>query len=145
VLVFSNDILIYSPSWAKHLQHVSLVFDALCPHGLYLKRSKCSFRALSVTYLSHVISTNGIAMDNDKVDAVSSWLEPRSPWGTCSFLGLGGYYRKFIQDFGTIAAPLMWLLHKEAFEWMLEAADAFAALKCALSLGPVLQMSDFDR
>jgi hypothetical protein len=68
VLVFFDNILIYSSSWAEHLQHVTLVFSALWAHGLYLKRSKCSFGALLVSYLGHVISVDG-----DKMDAISSW------------------------------------------------------------------------
>jgi hypothetical protein len=116
VLVFFDDILIYSSSWSEHLQHVGLVFTALRAHGLFLKRSKCSFGALSVTYLGHIISADGVAMDSDKVAAVASWLTPRSPRGVRGFLGLAGYYRKFIRDFGSIATPLTRLLRKEAFE-----------------------------
>ena len=84
-------------------------------------------------------------MDSAKVEAVASWPEPRSARGVRSFLGHAGYYRKFIRDFGTIAAPLTRLLCKEAFAWTEEAAEAFAALKQALSTGPVLQMPDFER
>jgi len=138
VLVFFDDILIYSTSWSEHLQHVGLVFTALRAHGLFLKRSKCSFGALSVAYLGHVISADGVAMDSDKVAAVASWPLPRSPRGVRGFLGLAGYYRKFIRAFGSIAAPLTRLLRKEAFVWMAEADEAFAALKRALSSAPVL-------
>jgi len=145
VLVFFDDILIYSSSWSEHLQHVGLVFSALRAHGLYLKRSKCSFGTLSVDYLGHVISADGVAMDSDKVAAVTSWPTPRSPRGVRGFLGLAGYYRKFIRDFGSIAAPLTRLLRKEAFAWTPEAAEAFDALKRALSSAPVLQMLDFTR
>jgi hypothetical protein len=98
-----------------------------------------------MAYLGHVISANGVAMDGDKVEAVASWPEPRSARGVRGFLGLAGYYHKFIRDFGSIAAPLTRLLRKEAFAWTPEAAEAFAALKRALSTGPVLQMPDFSR
>ena len=145
VLVFFDDILIYSSSWSKHLQHVGLVFSALRAHGLYLKASKCSFGALSVNYLGHVISADGVAMDSDKVAAIAAWRTPRSPWGVRGFLGLAGYYRKFIHDFGSIAAPLTCLLRKKAFAWTPEAAEAFDALKRALSSASVLQMPDFTR
>jgi hypothetical protein len=84
-------------------------------------------------------------MDSDKVAAVASWPTPRSPRGVRGFLGLAGYYRKFIRDFGSIAAPLTRLLRKEAFAWTPEAAEAFDALKRALSSAPVLQMPDFTR
>lgn len=84
-------------------------------------------------------------MDGDKVDAVSTWPEPRSVQGVRGFLGLAGYYWKFIQNFGTIAAPLTRLLRNGAFAWTPEAAEAFAVLKRALSTGPVLQLPDFDR
>ena len=117
---------------------MGLVFTALRAHGLFLKRSKCSFGALSVTYLGHIISADGVAMDSDKVTAVASWPTPRSPRGVHGFLGLAGYYRKFIHDFGSIAAPLTRLLWKEAFVWTAEADEAFAALKRALSSAPVL-------
>lgn len=72
VLVFFDDILIYSSSWFEHPQHVHLVFDPLCAHGLFLKQSKCTFGAPSVAYLGHIISADRVVMDNDKVDAIAS-------------------------------------------------------------------------
>ncbi|XP_066313550.1 uncharacterized mitochondrial protein AtMg00860-like [Miscanthus floridulus] len=145
MLVFFNDILIYNMSWSEHLQHMGLIFTALRAHGLYLRRSKCSFGSLSVAYLGHVISADGIAMDSDKVAAVASWPMPHSPRGVHGFLGLTGYYRKFIHDFGSIVVPLTCLLRKEAFVWTAEATEAFAALKQALSLALVFEMPDFMR
>ena len=81
VLVFFDDILIYSSSWAEHLQHVNIVLHALRAHNLHLKRSKCSFGAASVAYLGHVISKDGVAMDTDKVAAVHAWPTPCSARG----------------------------------------------------------------
>jgi hypothetical protein len=95
-LVFFDDILIYSSSWAEHLQHLAITLKAIRDHHLHLKRSKCSFGAASVAYLGHVISVAGVAMDADKVAAVESWPEPRSARVLRGFLGLVGYYRKFI-------------------------------------------------
>jgi hypothetical protein len=131
VLVFFDDILIYNSSWSEHLQHVHLAFNTLRTHDLHLKRSKCTFGALSVTYLGHVISANGVAKDSDKVDAVTSWPEPHTARGMLGFLGLAGYYRKLIQDLRAIAGPLTRLLRNDAFAWTPEAAEAFAVLKCA--------------
>ncbi|WVZ69652.1 hypothetical protein U9M48_018407 [Paspalum notatum var. saurae] len=125
VLVFFDDILIYSTSWVEHLQHISIVLHALRSHRIHLKRSKCSFGALSVTYLGHVISADGVAMDAAKVAAVATWPAPRAARGLRGFLGLAGYYRKFIRDFGVIAAPLTLLLRRDAFAWDEEAGTAF--------------------
>ena len=84
-------------------------------------------------------------MDADKVEAVASWPVPRSARALRGFLGLAGYYRKFIRDFGIIAAPLTRLLRRDAFAWDEDAETAFRALKSALTTGPVLQMPDFDK
>jgi hypothetical protein len=145
VLVFFDDILIYSSSWVEHLQHIAIVLNELRAHSLHLKHSKSSFGAPSVAYLGHVISDEGVAMDADKVAAVSAWPPPRSARGLRGFLGLAGYYRKFIHDFGLIAAPLTRLLRRDSFAWDKDAEDAFQALKRALTTGPVLQMPDFDK
>jgi hypothetical protein len=145
VLVFFDDILIYRSSWAQHLQHINIVLNELRAHQLHLKRSKCSFGAPSVAYLGHVISEAGVATDADKVAAVFAWPQARSARGLRGFLGLAGYYRKFIRDFGLIAAPLTRLLHRDAYTWDQEAEDAFQALKRALTTGLVLQMPDFDK
>jgi hypothetical protein len=99
---------------------------------------------MSVAYLGHVISANGVAMDADKVVVVAAWPAPRSARGLRGFLGLAGYYRKFIREFGLIAAPLTRLLRRDAFAWDEEAEGDFQALKGALTTGPVLQMPDFD-
>uniref|UniRef100_A0A8I6YET5 Reverse transcriptase n=1 Tax=Hordeum vulgare subsp. vulgare TaxID=112509 RepID=A0A8I6YET5_HORVV len=144
VLVFFDDILIYSASWAEHLQHVAIIFNELRAHRLHLKRSKCSFGMTSVAYLGHVISTDGVAMDADKVAAVAAWPITRSPRALRGFLGLADYYRKYIRDYGLIAAPLTRLLRRDAFSWDEEATTAFEALQRALMTGPVLQMPDFD-
>ena len=138
VLVFFNDILTYNSSWSEHLQHVRLVLDVLRPHNLHLKCSKCSFGSRSVAYLGHIISAERVMMDTAKVEAVASWPEPRSARGVRDFLGLAGYYRKFVRDIGAIAAPLTCLLRKEAFAWTAKALEAFTALKKAFSTGPVL-------
>jgi hypothetical protein len=139
-LVFFDDILIYSSSWAEHLQHLAIALKAIRDHHLHLKRSKCSFGATSVAYLGHVISAAGVAMDADEVSAVESWPEPRSARALRGFLGLAGYYRKFIREFGIIAAPLTRLLRRDD-----DAAMAFRALKAALTTRPILQMPDFDK
>jgi hypothetical protein len=125
VLVFFDDILIYSSSWAEHLQHVAIIFNELRVHRLHLKRSKCSFGTTSVAYLGHVTSVEGVMMDADKNAAVAAWLPPQSPRALRGFLGLAGYYRKYIQDFGLITAPLTRLLRRDAFAWDAEANETF--------------------
>jgi hypothetical protein len=143
-LVFFDDILIYSSSWVVHLQHLAITLKAIRDHHLHLKRSKCSFGAALVAYLGHVIAV-GVAMDADKVAVVESWPEPHSARALRGFLGLAGYYRKFIWEFGIIVAPLTRLLRRDAFAWDDDAAMAFRALKTALTTGPVLQMPDFNK
>ena len=115
VLVFFDDILIYSSSWAEHLQHIAIVLNELRAHRLHLKRSKCSFGATFVAYLGHVISADDVTMDADKVVAITAWPPSRSARGLQGFLGLAGYYQKFIREFGLIAAPLTRLLRRDAF------------------------------
>ena len=123
---------------------MAIILNELRAHRLHLKRSKCSFGTTSVTYLGHVISADGVAMDADKVAAVATWPTPQSPRALRGFLGLAGYYRKYIRDFGLIAAPLTRLLCRDAFAWDAAATEAFQALQRALTTGPVLQMPDFD-
>jgi len=96
VLVFFDDILIYSQSMAEHLGHVRTVLTLLQQHRLFVKKSKCAFGSSSIAYLGHVISANGVAMDPAKVQAVEDWPVQRSAQAVRGFLGLAGYYRKFV-------------------------------------------------
>ena len=143
VLVFFDDILIYSATWADHLRHLRAVLLVLRQHRLFVKRSKCAFGVLSIAYLGHIISAAGVAMDPSKVQAVLDWPQPRSARAVRGFLGLAGYYRKFVHDYGTIAAPLTALTKKDGFSWSEEAAPAFQALKHAVTSAPVLALPDF--
>jgi len=145
VLVFFDDILIYSGSWAEHLRHLRVVLAELRRHQLFVKRSKCAFGETSVSYLGHIISASGVAMDPAKVQAISDWPVPRSTRAVWGFLGLAGYYRKFVHNYGAVAAPLTALLKKEGFSWSDDAAAAFDALKSAVSSAPVLAMPDFAK
>ncbi|KAG8088533.1 hypothetical protein GUJ93_ZPchr0010g10428 [Zizania palustris] len=111
VLVFFDDILIDSKSWANHLRHLRTILHELRHHKLFVKRTKCNFSATSVIYLGHVISKAGVAMDPAKVWAVQDWPVPHSAWAIRGFLGLAGYYRKFIHNYGIIAASRHLLPH----------------------------------
>jgi hypothetical protein len=144
VLVFFDDILIYSSTWAEHLQHVRLVIQTLRHNKLAVKQSKCSFGASSIDYLGHIISNGVVAMDPAKVEAVQAWPRPTTVKALRGFLGLTGYYRKFIQNYGLVAHPLTQLLKKEAFAWNTDAEQAFITLKQALVEGPALQLPNFD-
>jgi hypothetical protein len=138
ILVFFDDIMIYSKTWVDHLRHLRAVLDELRRHQLFVKRNKCSFATSSVAYLAHVISAAGVAMDPAKVQAIHEWPAPRSTRAVRGFLGLAGYYRKFVHNYGAIAAPLPALLKKEGFSWGDAAVAAFTALKAAVTSAPVL-------
>lgn len=145
VLVLFDDILVYSPSWDSHLQHIRTILRTLGEHQLFLKRSKCSFAQTTVAYLGHIVSQEGVMVDNAKIQAVTSWPQPTNPTALRGFLGLTGYYRKFVKNYGVIAAPLTKLLRKHAFQWTSDATVAFEELKTALTTTPVLALPDFKR
>jgi hypothetical protein len=145
VLVFFDDILIYSTSWANHLRHLRVVLTILRQHRLFVKRSKCPFGVDSVIYRGHIISAMGVAMDPAKVQAIHDQPQLRSARAVRGFLGLAGYYRKFVHNYGVIAAPLTALLKKEGFMWNDDDAAAFHALKGAVTSAPILALPDFAK
>jgi hypothetical protein len=144
VLVFFDDILIYNSTWVDHLRHICAILSELRRHQLFVKRAKCAFGAASVSYLGHIISEAGIAMDPAKVHAIHDWLTPWLARAVRGFLGLAGYYCKFVHNYGMVAAPLAALL-KDGFFWSPEAAVTFDALKSAVTSAPILAMPDFTK
>lgn len=145
LLVFFDDILVYSPSWDTHLTHLAEVFSVLRQQQLYLKPSKCTFGATVIEYLGHFISAAGVSTDPEKIKAIENWPIPTSQKQLRSFLGLANYYRRFIQGYSIIARPLTNLLKKDGFLWNLEATAAFDNLKAALMHTPVLALPNFDK
>jgi hypothetical protein len=145
VLVFFDDILIYGSTWAKHLQHVKMVFELLCWHHLFLKQSKFAFGSCSVCYLRHIISADGVAMDPDRIAAMKSCPSWHSLRAMRGFLSLMSYYRKFIARYGDVAQPLTALLKWDTFHWSKEADHGFHELKQALMTAPLLQLLDFEQ
>jgi hypothetical protein len=113
VVVFIDDILIYSKSVDEHEQHLRVVLERLRAHKLYAKFSKCEFWLEKVAFLGHVLTAEGVAVDPEKVEAVSNWQQPTNVSEIRSFLGLAGYYRRFIEGFSKIARPMTELLKKE--------------------------------
>ena len=106
MIVFVDDILVYSRSIEEHVAHLRTVLQTLRAHRLYAKLSKCEFWLSQVVFLGHVVSAAGIAVDPAKVEAVLRWERPTTATEIRSFLGLAGYYRRFIQGFSSLAAPL---------------------------------------
>lgn len=144
VLVFFDDILIYSKTWDDHLTHIGIVFELLRAHNLYVKRSKCSFGETQVAYLGHVVSETGVAADTNKVQAIIDWPQPQSTTTLRGFLGLAGYYRKFIRNYSQLAAPLTNMLKRNLFQWDDTSLTSFDTLKKALATAPVLQLPNFN-
>ena len=145
VLVFFDDILMYSPTLESHLEHVAIVLNILKKHQLYAKRSKCSFAQIEVEYIGHIISDQRVMADPKKVESILSWPKPTTVRQLKGFLGLEGYYRKFVKGYGTIAKPLTLLLKKDGFYWNAEADKAFQKLKLAMCSILVLALPDFTK
>ena len=141
VIVFIDDILIYSKSKEEHEQHLRLVLQTLREKQLYAKFSKCEFWLESVAFLGHIVSKNGISVDPSKVEAVQNWPRPTSVKEIRSFLGLAGYYRRFVKDFSKLAFPLTRLTQKKVeFKWTDACEESFQKLKECLISAPILAL-----
>lgn len=146
VLAFMDDILVHTATLEEHVRRLREVLQLLRDNELVIKRSKCAFAQNKIEYLGHVISEEGVATDPAKVEAVQSWPTPASVRAVRGFLGLTGYYRKFIQHYGVISRPLTELLKKGTmFQWTPQAETAFQLLKEAMIAAPVLAVPDFHQ
>ena len=141
VIVFIDDILVYSKSREEHEAHLHIVLGTLRHEKLYAKFSKCDFWLSQVSFLGHVISAEGIMVDPTKVEAITKWPRPTSVTEIRSFLGLAGYYRRFVERFSVIALPLTKLLRKGVkYSWNEEQEKSFEELKKRLVSSPILAL-----
>ena len=153
LLVFLDDIIVYSSTIEQQIQRLEIVFRRLRQHGLKLKPRKCDFFRKEVHYLGHIVSENGISTDPEKVNAVSEWKIPTSLKQLKSFLGLASYYRRFIKSFSQVASPLYNLSKKcvnssnKQFvsQWNEDCTAAFQMLKDLLTSAPILGYADYSR
>ncbi|MEW8547939.1 MAG: reverse transcriptase domain-containing protein [Candidatus Thiodiazotropha sp.] len=151
VLCYIDDILVFSPNFTEHLEHLGEVFQRLREAKLTLKPSKCSFAVDKVIYLGHVITKEGVSVDSDKTEKVNTFPPPKSQKELRGFLGLCNYYRRFVKDFSKICIPLNRLLKKEqrkrfaTGDWNPECQEAFEKLKTALTTAPVLAYPDMNK
>jgi hypothetical protein len=143
IVVFIDDILVYSKNDKEHAEHLRIVLQRLSDHKLYAKFSKCEFLLDSVKFLGHTISNEGISVDPSKVQEVMDWKPPKFVHQIRSFLGLAGYYRRFVPDFSRIAKPMNELLKKGVkFVWDEKCENAFQTLKQYLTSALVLAQPD---
>lgn len=146
VLVFMDDILIYSKTLEEHTALLAQVFEIIRQHQFFVKLSKCSFAQSQIEYLGHCISAASVTTEPSKIKAVQQWPVPKNLKELRGFLGLTGYYRKFIRHYGMLSRPLTELLKKNvSFVWNAYAQEAFSLLKQALVQAPVLAIPDFNK
>jgi hypothetical protein len=139
VVVFIDDILVYSQTAEEHEEHQRIVLGKLRQHQLYAKFSKCESWMEEVTFLGHVLSAKGVVVDLSKIEAVSKWQSPKSVIEIRSFLGLAGYYRRFIKNFSKIAKPMTELLKSNTlYVWTDKCEASFQELKTRLTTTPVI-------
>eukprot|EP00253_Pinus_taeda_P012699 PITA_12699 len=143
VLIFIDDILIYSRSKEEHEKHLRMVLQTLREHQLYAKLSKCDFYKEEIQYLGHVISKDGIAVDPEKIKTILDWPVPKDVADIRSFMGLAGYYRRFVEGFSRVAYPITSLQKKgRTFRWSSECQQSFERPKQLLTSAPVLSIAD---
>ncbi|XP_051136691.1 uncharacterized protein LOC127255262 [Andrographis paniculata] len=140
VVIFIDDILVYSSDKKKHAKHLRVTLNTLCARKLYAKLSKCEFWLKNVAFLGHVVSSKGISVDPYKIAAISDWTRLTNQSEVRSFLGLAGYYRKFVLDFSKIAKPLTNLLKDTMINWDRECESSFVELKHRLTSAPILAL-----
>ncbi|WVZ97356.1 hypothetical protein U9M48_042903, partial [Paspalum notatum var. saurae] len=146
VVVFIDDILVYSKSEKEHEEHLRVVLNWLREHKLYAKFSKCAFWLKEVSFLGHILSEKGVAVDPSKVKDVLNWKQPETVTEIWSFLGLADYYRRFIKDFSKTAKPMTSLTKKNAkYLWCPKCEEAFQTLKRLLTSAPVLAQLDVTK
>ncbi|GJU18833.1 putative reverse transcriptase domain-containing protein [Tanacetum coccineum] len=143
VIVFIDDILIYSKNKQEHAEHLKLILELLKKEQLYAKFSKCEFWIPKVQFLGHVIDSQGIHVDPAKIESVKDWASPKSAMEIRQFLGLAGYYRRFIEGFSKIAKPMTKLTQKKIkFDWSDKAEAAFQLIKQKLCSAPILALPE---
>lgn len=145
IIVFFDDILVYSGSFEDHLRHLETTFEVLLANQFVLKLSKCSFAQQQVEYLGHVVFAPGVEPIPSKISAIQQWPIPQSTRDLRSFLRLAGFYRRFFHGYATIAAPLVKATTLSPFHWSTQAQLAFDQLKEVLSTAPVLALPDFTK
>ena len=146
VVVYFDDILIYNTSLEEHIEHVHLVLGMLRKECLYANLKKCSFCTNKLVFLGFVISTKGIEVDEEKIKAIKEWPTPKGVGDVRSFHGLASFYRRFVRDFSTIAAPLTEVIKKNVgFKWGEAQEQAFNMLKDKLTSAPLLALSNFSK
>jgi hypothetical protein len=146
VIVYLDDILIFSKTWEEHLKHVKQTLDVLKREKLYVKLSKCEFGKTSLNYLGHIVGGGELKIDPSKVAVIVNWPKPKSATEVRSFLGAAQYWRKFISNFSSIAAPLHALTGlNKVFQWGGKHQKAFDTLKEKISTTPVLALPDLQR
>ena len=143
VVVYLDDILIFSSDPKEHTKHVKLVLEKLRGSGLFVKAEKCDFDASNVEFLGYCVGPNGISMDKKKIESIVSWPTPKSVHDVQVFLGFANFYRRFIQSYSVIVTPLTSLLKKHVgFNWSTDAEESFLKLKKAFSSSPLLSLFD---
>ena len=143
IIIFIDDILVYSGSSEEHSEHLRIVLQTLRERQLYAKLSKCQFWLDRVAFLGHVISVEGVSVDPQKIEAVVNWKPPKNVSEVRSFLGLAGYYRKCVEGFSKIAAPLTKLTRKDVkYDWVDACQQSFKELKGRLTSAPVLALAN---
>jgi hypothetical protein len=146
VVVFIDDILIYSSNEETHEDHLRLVLQKLRDNQLYAKFSKCDFWLKEVAFLGHIVTDGGIKVDLGKISEILNWKQPKDASKIISFLGLAGYYRRFIEGFSKLMKPLTSLLEKgKEFKWDEACQNCFEELKKRLTTAPILVMPDIHK
>ena len=146
VIVFIDDILVYSRTPEEHVEHLNTMLQILQEKQLYTNFSKCEFWLDRISFLGHVISKDGVMVDPSKIEAVSNWNRPKNASEVRSFTGLAGYYRKFVEDFSKIASPMIVLTKKnKKYEWTDDCEKSFTELKRRLTSAPILTLPESNK
>ena len=146
VVVYFDDILIYSKTLEDHVGHIKCVLAVLREEKLYANVEKCTFCTNKVVFLGFVVSAKGVEVDEEKIKAIREWMPPQNVSQIHSFLGLAGFYHRFVKDFSTIAAPMNELTKKDTpFQWGDAQDKSFQELKMRLTSTPLLSLPDFGK